>query len=110
MNAELKPTIARLKPCLVDVQAGRSYFWCSCGRSAKQPFCDGSHKGTAFEPRKFVAVVSEEVLLCACKHTATPPFCDGTHCNLPGGSPLDDPNTAINRSVRPSTERRGART
>jgi mannose-6-phosphate isomerase-like protein (cupin superfamily) len=108
MNAELKPIPARLKPCLVEVQAGRTYWWCSCGRSANQPFCDGSHKGTPFVPRKFVAAATEEVLLCACKHTSTPPFCDGAHTNLPGGSPLDDPSSPQNRAVRQSTERKGA--
>ena len=110
MNAQLKPQIARLKPCLTTLEAGRTYFWCACGRSAKQPFCDGSHKGTGFEPKKFVATVSEEVLFCGCKHTATAPFCDGAHTNLPGGSPLDDPESAENRAVQASTARSGART
>jgi mannose-6-phosphate isomerase-like protein (cupin superfamily) len=110
LNAEAKPAIARLKPCLVEVEAGHTYFWCACGRSAKQPFCDGSHKGTAFQPLKFVAQASDEVLLCGCKHTATAPFCDGAHTNLPGGSPLDDPESPENRAVRESTARSGART
>jgi mannose-6-phosphate isomerase-like protein (cupin superfamily)/CDGSH-type Zn-finger protein len=96
----MEPTIARLKPCLVELQGGRTYFWCSCGRSNKQPFCDGSHKGTGFEPIKYVArAEGEELLLCACKRTSTPPFCDGSHTNLPGGSPLDDPDSSTNRAV-----------
>jgi CDGSH-type Zn-finger protein/mannose-6-phosphate isomerase-like protein (cupin superfamily) len=103
------PVVARPKPCLVTLKGGRTYFWCACGRSAKQPFCDGSHKGTGFEPRKFVADADEEVLLCGCKQTADAPFCDGTHSNLPGGSPLDDPLSPENRAVQAVTERTGAR-
>jgi CDGSH-type Zn-finger protein/mannose-6-phosphate isomerase-like protein (cupin superfamily) len=109
-NAENTPTIARLKPCLETLTAGRSYFWCRCGLSRKQPYCDGSHASTQFEPQKFVAVMSGEHLLCACKHTATAPYCDGTHCNLPDGSPLDDPHSPQNCAVQRSTRRNGART
>jgi len=73
--------IARRKPYLVTLgKAGRSYFWCACGRSAKQPFCDGSHKGTGIEPVAYtVREDGEEVLLCGCKQTRNAPFCDGTH-------------------------------
>ena len=77
-----QPIIAGLKPCLVQLQEGKRYFWCSCGRSKTQPFCDGSHAGTRFKPLMFVADKTEEVLLCACKRTASPPFCDGSHNNL----------------------------
>ncbi len=76
MNA---PTIARLKPYFVHVEKGKSYLWCACGLSKKQPFCDGSHKITEFRPLKWIAEYSEEKLFCACKHTKTQPFCDGTH-------------------------------
>lgn len=103
------PVIARLKPCLVNLKAGRTYFWCRCGRSANQPFCDGSHKGTGFEPKSFVARADEEVLLCACKRSSGAPFCDGTHTNLPGGSPLDDPESPANRDIPWVTERDGPR-
>jgi mannose-6-phosphate isomerase-like protein (cupin superfamily)/CDGSH-type Zn-finger protein len=103
------PVVARPKPCLVTLKGGRTYFWCSCGRSRNQPFCDGSHKGTGFEPRQLVLAADEEVLLCGCKHTRTPPFCDGAHTNLPGGSPLDDPASAENRRVPLVTERDGPR-
>jgi mannose-6-phosphate isomerase-like protein (cupin superfamily)/CDGSH-type Zn-finger protein len=75
-------TIARLKPYLVKVQEGKSYFWCACGLSMRQPFCDGSHKDTEFRPLKWVAEKSEETLLCACKHTRAQPFCDGSHNSL----------------------------
>lgn len=104
------PVVARPKPCLVTVQAGRTYYWCACGRSAKQPFCDGSHRGTEFTPVKFVAgPQDEELLFCGCKQTRTAPFCDGAHTNVPGGSPLDDPESAENRAVPVVSERDGAR-
>ncbi len=76
------PTIARLKPYLVEVKKGKTYFWCACGLSKKQPFCDGSHKVTEFEPLKWLAEESGEKLFCGCKHTAGQPFCDGTHNRL----------------------------
>jgi quercetin dioxygenase-like cupin family protein/CDGSH-type Zn-finger protein len=104
------PHVARPKPYLVTVKAGRTYFWCACGRSARQPFCDGSHEGSAFTPVKFVAgPKDEELLLCGCKHTRDQPFCDGAHSNLPGGSPLDDPRSAENLRVPSVEERDGAR-
>ncbi len=77
-----EPTIAMKAPYPVDVEAGKSYFWCACGKSASQPFCDGSHKGSGFAPVKFDATESKTVYLCGCKHTANPPFCDGTHKRL----------------------------
>jgi CDGSH-type Zn-finger protein/quercetin dioxygenase-like cupin family protein len=104
-----EPVVARPKPSLVTLKGGRTYFWCACGRSANQPFCDGSHKGTGLEPKKFVAVADEEVLLCGCKQTADAPFCDGAHSNLPDGSPLDDPASPANRRIPLVTERDGAR-
>ncbi len=104
------PVVARPKPCLVSVQAGRTYYWCACGRSAKQPFCDGSHRGTEFTPVKFVAgPQDEELLFCGCKQTRTAPFCDGAHSNVAGGSPLDDPQSPENRAVPVVNERHGAR-
>ena len=103
------PIVAQPKPCLVTLEGGRTYFWCACGRSATQPFCDGSHRGTGLEPRKFVAERTEEVLLCGCKHTGGQPFCDGAHTNLPGGSPLDDPDSPANRAIPLVTERDGPR-
>ncbi len=78
----VNPAIAQRKPCLVQVEEGRSYFWCACGLSKKQPFCDGSHKTTSFEPLKWVAEEAGEKLFCACKQTAGRPFCDGSHNRL----------------------------
>jgi CDGSH-type Zn-finger protein/quercetin dioxygenase-like cupin family protein len=104
------PVVAPPKPCLVNLKGGRTYFWCSCGRSSKQPFCDGSHQGTQFQPLKFTAAAgNEEALLCGCKHTGNPPYCDGAHTNLPGGSPLDDPQSPENRGIPLVTERNGPR-
>ena len=76
------PNIAQKGPFPVEVEAGKSYFWCACGQSAKQPFCDGSHKGSEFAPVKFEATETKKVFFCGCKHTATPVMCDGTHKTL----------------------------
>lgn len=103
------PVIAQPKPYHVTLEGGRTYFWCACGRSASQPFCDGSHKGTGILPRKVVPARTEEVLLCGCKHTQGAPFCDGAHTNLPGGSPLDDPVSPANRAIPEVTDRDGPR-
>jgi len=66
-------------PCSVLVESGKNYYWCACGRSRTQPFCDGSHKGTEITPVKYVAVRKEWVWFCCCKNTRTPPLCDGSH-------------------------------
>lgn len=66
-------------PYGVDVESGKSYFWCACGESKSQPFCDGSHKGTAFTPVKYEATESKKVFFCGCKETAKQPLCDGSH-------------------------------
>jgi quercetin dioxygenase-like cupin family protein/CDGSH-type Zn-finger protein len=73
------PIVAARKPCLVALRAGRPYHWCACGRSARQPFCDGSHAGSGIEPLRFVADADGDALLCACKRTKRAPFCDGSH-------------------------------
>ncbi len=73
------PIIAQKAPFPVEVEAGKTYFWCACGRSARQPFCDGSHKVTGLTPVKFTAEESKRVFLCGCKSSARQPFCDGTH-------------------------------
>lgn len=77
-----QPVIAARKPAAVELEEGKNYFWCACGRSNKQPFCDGSHRGTGFSPTKFTAQKSGKAYLCQCKHSAKAPFCDGTHARL----------------------------
>lgn len=77
-----KPEISQKSPIPVEVKKGETYYWCSCGKSANQPFCDGSHKETSFAPRAFTAEKDEPVYFCACKQTKNPPFCDGTHKNV----------------------------
>ena len=63
----------------VDVEEGKSYYWCSCGKSSKQPFCDGSHKGSDFAPLRYKADQSKKVFFCTCKLTKDQPLCDGSH-------------------------------
>lgn len=75
----LTPIVADNKPKQVQLTKDETYYFCSCGRSNNQPFCDGSHKGTEFTPKSFVAEETADAYLCACKHSANTPFCDGTH-------------------------------
>lgn len=74
-----EPVSPQNAPYQVDVEEGKTYYWCACGRSKSQPFCDGSHKDTGFEPTAFTAEKTEAVYLCGCKKTANAPFCDGSH-------------------------------
>jgi CDGSH iron-sulfur domain-containing protein 3 len=74
-----EPTIASKTPFGVDVEAGKTYWWCRCGLSQKQPFCDGTHKGGEFSPLKFAATESKKVWFCGCKRSANQPLCDGSH-------------------------------
>ena len=71
--------VAQKAPFKVDVEANKAYWWCVCGRSAAQPFCDGSHKGTTLEPMKWVAERAGLVWFCGCKRTGSAPTCDGSH-------------------------------
>ena len=77
-----KPQIANTKPAAVELEQGKRYFFCVCGRSAKQPFCDGAHKVTDLTPHAFVAEKSGRAFLCQCKQTGNRPYCDGTHNSL----------------------------
>ena len=74
-----EPIIAQKAPYEVDVESGKEYWWCACGASKKQPFCDGSHKGTGMTPMQYMAAASQKVWFCGCKRTAGKPTCDGTH-------------------------------
>ena len=78
------PLIAGKKPAIVPLKAGETVHWCSCGRSQTQPFCDGSHAGTDFQPLAFVAPKDDDYYFCTCKRSKTPPFCDGAHKQLIG--------------------------
>ena len=80
--ADETPKIAQTAPYPVEVEAGKAYFWCACGHSANQPFCDGSHKGTGLAPVKHVAGSDGRVFFCGCKQTGDSPLCDGTHARL----------------------------
>ena len=77
-----KPRIAGTEPIEVPLSAGESYYWCACGKSQNQPFCDGSHRGTQFVPLEFEVDSSTSAHLCMCKQTKNPPYCDGSHVGL----------------------------
>ena len=77
-----KGEVAAKAPIAIEVEAGKSYFWCTCGKSTKQPFCDGSHKGSEFAPVKWTAEEDGKKFFCACKQTNAEPFCDGSHKSL----------------------------
>ncbi len=74
--------VAQKAPFGVKVEEGKSYWWCACGVSKEQPFCDGSHKGTGIEPSKYSAEKSGTLYFCGCKNTKDVPVCDGTHAKL----------------------------
>ncbi len=75
------PVIAQRFPYDLELEAGR-YWWCTCGKSKRQPFCDGSHQGSEFTPVEFTLKEKTRVFLCGCKHTRSKPYCDGTHNTL----------------------------
>ena len=76
------PIVAQKAPFAVEVKAGKTYFWCACGRSQKQPFCDGSHKVTTITPVKHVAEKDGKLFFCGCKQSGNKPLCDGSHKKL----------------------------
>ena len=76
------PVVVQKAPYAEEIEAGKRYAWCRCGQSAKQPFCDGSHKTTDFTPVIVEAEESKSVYFCGCKHTGNQPYCDGSHKSL----------------------------
>jgi CDGSH-type Zn-finger protein len=74
-----EPKIAQKAPYKIDVEEGKKYFWCSCGLSKKQPFCDGSHSSTEFKPFPFTSDAAKTIFFCGCKKSGKNPLCDGTH-------------------------------
>ena len=74
-----KGQIAEKAAIAIDVEQGKSYYWCACGQSKNQPFCDGSHKGTEFKPFEYKAEETKKKFFCSCKQTDNQPFCDGSH-------------------------------
>jgi CDGSH-type Zn-finger protein len=79
MSESEQPVVAGTAPVAVSLEAGKTYYWCACGKSAGQPFCDGSHTGSAFAPKGFSFESGGEAHLCMCKQTKNPPYCDGSH-------------------------------
>ena len=77
--SESLPIVAQASSYKVEVEAGKAYWWCACGKSAKQPFCDGAHKDTDITPLKYEATETKKVFFCGCKATAKQPMCDGSH-------------------------------
>jgi len=74
-----EPAMPQKSPYSADVVEGRTYWWCACGESKRQPFCDGSHKTTSFTPVEYKATATKTVWMCGCKRTSNQPLCDGTH-------------------------------
>lgn len=96
------PIIAATRPVKVELEEGKTYFWCSCGKSKNQPFCDGSHAGTEMKPQKFTAEKSGDAFLCQCKASANAPFCDGTHARMgeaKAGDPAPKPQSDVPQAV-----------
>jgi methylamine---glutamate N-methyltransferase subunit C len=107
-----QPKIAARTPVAVELKAGKEYYWCACGRSKNQPFCDGSHEGTEFSPVAFTPEEDGEAYLCRCKRTGNPPYCDGSHARLDVGNDADagqetgsDDSPVKSTSEEPTLER-----
>ena len=77
-----EPRKGHFEPVLVELVAGETYWWCRCGRSQSQPFCDGSHEGSGIEPMEWQVERNRRALLCTCKQTKKAPICDNTHLTL----------------------------
>jgi CDGSH-type Zn-finger protein len=87
------------RPYKAPVTAGEMVFWCTCGRSRTQPYCDGSHRGTSHRPLRYVPPANLVVAFCGCKATRQPPFCDGSHLEFRAAQPVgtpDEPEKAPN--------------
>jgi glutamate synthase domain-containing protein 2 len=96
-----KAEVADTKPAMVKLEAGKTYYWCSCGRSNRQPFCDGSHAGSEFEPLPVSVDEPREAALCLCKQTSNPPWCDGSHARI--SVEKDDTQHAADNTARLAT-------
>ena len=108
------PIADDVSPITTHLEEGKEYYWCTCGRSKKQPFCDGSHRGTGLEPLRFTAEETAEAKLCRCKGTRNRPFCDGSHVNLQKGQEVEPPRGAAEdprprRRPAPAARRRSSR-
>jgi len=103
MSTPSKPVISQKHPAKVELEAGKKYYWCACGLSSKQPFCDGSHKSTSITPQSFLAESDGDAFLCQCKASANSPFCDGTHNKLEGVD-IGDPIPDLKRDGAPKAE------
>jgi CDGSH-type Zn-finger protein len=79
------PEIGGIRPVVLELDPDETYWWCACGKSRNQPWCDGSHAGTDHEPIEFSVEACKNYAMCTCKRTATSPFCDGAHSSLPKG-------------------------
>ena len=79
----MKPIVAAKSPSAVELEEGKTYYFCTCGQSASQPFCDGAHKGSGFAPQAFTAEKTGTAYLCQCKQSGNLPFCDGRHKEVP---------------------------
>ena len=77
-----EPVVAQKSPFAIEVEEGKEYYWCSCGRSKGQPFCDGSHKGTEFRPKIEEVTEAKKIAWCGCKQSSNGVHCDGTHANI----------------------------
>jgi len=76
------PVVAQKSPYPIEVKSSQTYFWCACGRSKKQPFCDGSHSGTSFLPKPYRSEKDGTAWFCGCKHSQKSPLCDGSHARI----------------------------